>query len=119
MPRLFVGIDDTLVLYSVVGPNPFGALDGVSYIFNEPLVQGVKNFRRDNPDALIVLWSGGGAQYARRFGDLAGLLDFVDLCMIKDDSTLNFITEGSIVVDDMDVAWRTHDPYSWPERNNG
>ena len=115
MPRLFVDVDDTLVLYNKAGPNPYGVYEGTPYSINEPLLEGIKQFAKDNPDELIVIWSGGGKQYALRWAEnlhIAHLVTFMD----KGWPTIKeLVRSGDIVVDDMDVPWRTHAPDEWPE----
>lgn len=113
--RLFVDVDDTLVLYQRPGPNPYGVYAGTPWEPNIRLIEGVKQFAKDNPEALIVVWSGGGRAYAIEWADRLGLGDIAD-GLLKDSSTMHLITEEDIVIDDMDLGGRrTHNPYEWPE----
>ena len=114
MANLFVDVDDTLVLYDKAGPNPYGVYMGTSWSANEPLIEGIKQFAQDNPDAVIVIWSGGGKDYAGMWAHHLRL-DGLMVAMDKDDMAVKeLIRDGDIVVDDMDVSWRTHAPDAWP-----
>lgn len=113
--RLFVDVDDTLVLYQTLGPNPYGYYMGTPWQPNVRLIEGIKQFHRDYPATLITVWSGGGRAYAREWAERLGLGDIVTT-VIKDESTMNLITSGSIVVDDTCLGGRrTHEPHEWPE----
>ncbi len=123
--RLFVDCDDTLIIYDNIActwpdepcevhGHPFGVLRGETYKINEPLVASIKAYIYDNPCALVVIWSGGGAQYARAIADIA--LPGVDVStMIKDKTTFHMARRGDIVVDDMDidVPTKVYRPDEW------
>jgi hypothetical protein len=101
MKRVFVDCDDTLIIYKDGGTvHPYG-VDYGEYYINESLAESIKNFVYDNPCALVVIWSGGGADYARRIADI--VLPGVDgvTCMIKDRTTFYLVHSGDIVIDDM------------------
>ncbi len=94
--------------------HPFAVTRGETYKINEPLVASIKAWAYDNPCSLVVIWSGGGAQYARAIADVA--LPGVDVVtMIKDKTTFYMARSGDIVVDDMDidVATRVYRPDEW------
>ncbi len=116
--KLFVDVDDTLLLFDKSGPNPYGYYYGTPYTINEALVQGIRDFRTEYPKALIIVWSGGGSDYAKEVGTLLGLDSVVSRYESKEPSTLGLIDSDSIVVDDMKnldiLCKRTHDPFSWP-----
>ncbi len=116
MVNLWVDVDDTLVLYQTdQAVNPYGYYMGTPYLFNEKLIKGIKKFSRDHPAALIVVWSGGGAEYAEMWAHKLGIGHLVH-CMTKDKLSLALVREGDICVDDMeDIEQRTHDPFSWPK----
>ena len=118
--RLFVDVDDTLVLYedTTKVAHPYGYDRGEPYSFNWPLVEGIRQFRQDNPDGLIIVWSGGGAAYACVISVMIGIHGIVDRFLAKDATMLRPIDEDIIVVDDMDVPWRTHGPFDWPEKES-
>jgi len=103
--RLFVDVDDTLIRAVVddgqIHPYAFWRCP---YRVNEPLVEYVKQFRRDHPEALIVIWSGGGADYAR--AAVAALFGFDYDCapMVKDRTTFGLVREWDIVVDDQRIC---------------
>ncbi len=101
--RLFVDVDDTLVLFDSEGEvHPYGFWRNDAYRLNDPLAEYIFQFRRDNPDALIVVWSGGGAEYAKAVID--DLLHGFDATpMIKDRTTFYLVREWDIVVDDQEL----------------
>lgn len=104
--RLFVDCDDTLILYSQEGINPYGVHYGTPYVVNEPLRRFIRQYAARLPDALIVIWSGGGKEYARECVRLAGLDDLEVACLIKDKSTFSLVDADSIVFDDMAILVR-------------
>lgn len=128
---LFVDCDDTLILYDsalCTGPDndcsvhahPYGFLRGESYTINEPLVASIKAYVYDNPCALTVIWSGGGARYARAIADV--VLSGVDvMTLIKNKTSFHLVRPGDIVVDDMDVevATKVYRPSEWVYTSNG
>ncbi len=114
MRKLFIDIDDTLILYQHVGPNPYGVYMGTPWSTNEKLLEGIRTHAAENPTDLIIVWSGGGRQYAQMWTDQLGIDDLV-FCMDKNKYAIELIEEGDIAVDDMDTPWRTHDPFEWPE----
>ena len=120
MTNLFVDCDDTLFLYnSGQIPNPYGFWKGLSYTPNAKLIQGIRDFRSSHLDHKlhkIVIWSGGGAGYARECAVQLGISGICSLFLIKDPSEFYRIQEGDIVVDDEDLdGIRTHQPGEWPE----
>jgi hypothetical protein len=109
MPNLFVDCDDTLALYCL--PNgrcehgdvhPYGS-KWSPWVPNERLVEGIKAFRAENPEALIVVWSGGGKEYAKRFIDKL-LPDLGVTAMDKWRPYTDLAKAMDIVVDDQ---WRS------------
>jgi hypothetical protein len=71
MPRLFIDVDDTLVLYTErkAGPNPLGLERDMNFSVNTELIDAIMLWCRHNPNGQVVVWSGGGAAYARSAGD--------------------------------------------------
>lgn len=64
MPRLFVDVDDTLVKWTEPeGDNPQHTPN-----INLALVYAARNFLETYPDFSLVVWSGGGADYAQYWG---------------------------------------------------
>ena len=102
--RLFVDCDDTLILYdSADDPiHPYGVTRGEPYTYNRPLVNSIRAFIRDHPYALVVVWSGGGASYARTIADIA-LPGMNVVAMMKDETTFDLVRPHDIVIDDMDI----------------
>ena len=74
MPRLFVDCDDTLVLWlnqdgqPLEGQNPYGG-GSDKYELNTALIGTVVDFLDTNPGWDLVVWSGGGSQYAKVWAD--------------------------------------------------
>ena len=60
--RYFFDCDDTLVLYGNPGPNPYGYYMDTPYEVNSRLIEGIKELHEREPEALIVVWSGGGRE---------------------------------------------------------
>jgi hypothetical protein len=123
--RLFIDCDDTLILYDCISctrtkeacevhGHPYGFLKGESYKINEPLVASIKAYVQDNPCALVVIWSGGGAQYARSIADIV-LSGVGVMTLIKDKTSFHLVRPGDIVVDDMDVevVTKVYRPDEW------
>lgn len=102
--RLFVDCDDTLILYSQTGINPYGVHYGTPYIVNEGLAEFIRQYAAAMPDALIVIWSGGGKEYARECAKLAGVDDIGAAYLIKDRSTFDLVDKDSIVFDDQFIS---------------
>ena len=105
MKRLFVDIDDTLVLYDTDGEiNPYGFLKDETYRANAPLVDFIHRFRERYPEALIVIWSGGGSRYAHTVSRALGLEELEVVPMLKDQTTFGMVREKDLVVDDQPIA---------------
>jgi len=119
MSNLFVDVDDTLILYDRIGPNPYGIYFGEPYSVNDELLRGILDFHKNNPNSLIVIWSGGGKQYAEMWIDRIGLGDIIPsiVGLGKDRDSLVLVKDGDIVIDD-DIlgGLRTHNPNEWPEK---
>ncbi len=123
--RLFVDCDDCLIIYDNIAcawpdkpcevhDHPFAVTRGETYKINEPLAASIKKWAYDNPCALVVIWSGGGARYARAIADV--VLPGVDvMTMIKDKTSFHMVRPGDIVVDDMslDVPTKMYQPDEW------
>ncbi len=102
--RLFVDCDDTLILFDSEGEiHPFGFWRDDPYRINEPLVVFIRQFRKENPEGFIVIWSGGGQEYATQVVREVNLEDVTAWHMIKDKTTFHLVREGDIVIDDMDI----------------
>ena len=101
--RLFVDCDDTLVLFEGDGPHPYGAYDEEGTP-NRPLIDRVNAF-----EGHVVVWSGGGSEYARFIGERYLSREF--LALAKDVDGLALVRPGDIVVDDQPISARTHGPH--------
>jgi hypothetical protein len=116
--NLWVDVDDTLVIYDDDGKmtHPAGIHYGTAWKVNEPLLAGIRAFRMIYPDAMIVLWSGGGVDYARTWRDR--LLADVDAHAFgKNPQIASLIKEDDIVVDDyvdFKCPARVYGPHEWP-----
>ena len=71
--RLYVDCDDTLVLWLdgddkvLGGPNPYGTGPDGRWKPNLELLAAMKQWRENTPGSEIILWTGGGTRYARRW----------------------------------------------------
>lgn len=64
MPRLFVDVDDTLILWPGLG----SLLDEEDWPKpNFDVIEFVERWDRANPDGKVIVWSLGGADYARKW----------------------------------------------------
>ncbi len=115
--RLFVDVDDTLIIYDQPPPNPYGYYQGISWRVNQTLLDGIHRFHADNPENQIIIWSGGGKEYSEILIDRFGLTGLVE-GLLKDQWSLSLIRDGDIVVDDLDEPWRTHSPDQWPSKQS-
>lgn len=62
MSRLFVDVDDTLILWK--DPEPIAT----EWRPNPDVVAYVKQWHANHPDGELVVWSSGGRDYAAQFG---------------------------------------------------
>ncbi len=106
---LYVDICDTLVYWE----NPSEDSPNTR---NTHLLESIKRFRLANPDARIVVWSSGGAEYAQWWCDRLGLgdsgVECLDQCAYMHDNP-NWFQEGDIVIDNEPISHRTHRPSEW------
>ena len=119
--RLFVDIDDTLVKWLPRSSNasPTGHYMGDSWVANEPLIRGIRQFREDNPDTMIVVWSSGGKEYARSW--VNRLFSGELLAILSVDKTPEIarvlVRPQDIVVDDVvdfPCSATIYKPDEWP-----
>lgn len=102
--RLFVDCDDTLVLFDgETGEiHPYGFWRDAPYHINEPLITFIKKFAEKRPNALIVIWSGGGHEYARAVAN--ELLPDVEVwALTKDRTAFELVRENDMVIDDQPI----------------
>jgi hypothetical protein len=101
MPRLFIDVDDTLVIYPdhLPGPNPAGLRTGLSHRANAALVNAIHVWQATNVTGQVVVWSGGGEEYAR---DAANMFipDVQAWHFTKAGQNLMLPAAGDTVVDD-------------------
>ena len=98
-PMIYVDVDDTLVLYRDTEPvQHSGVLMGMGFEVNHELIQRVLQYRA--PGEMLVVWSGGGQDYARAV--VREHIPRLDRCVfhLKDLTTLKWISPGDVVVDD-------------------
>lgn len=118
--RLFIDIDDTLVKYqSHQTVNAYGLYKGDPWEPNQRLIDGLRAFREANPAALIVVWSGGGKEYAATWVRLLHLDDIGVVALDKDRDEFPLVRPGDIVVDDMADSLKinvdkVYGPDEWP-----
>lgn len=102
--RLFIDVDDTLILYKQPSDthgelHPYGFWQGEPYEPNQNLIDAINKYSKENPTALIVIWSGGGKSYAQ-----AAIDHFFPgseyVAMDKGWDEFPLIRVGDIVVDD-------------------
>ena len=127
--RLFVDCDDTLVLYcnglrcEHGDVHPYGSKYD-PWVPNEPLIAHIKAFRERHPDALIVVWSGGGKGYAQGFIDKL-LPDLGITALDKWAPSTDLVRAADFVVDDqwesmmagkdLQAGAYVFGPHWWPE----
>ena len=96
---IYLDVDDTLVLYRDTElAQPSGVLMGMGFEVNHALVDRVLLHRK--PSKKVVVWSGGGADYAHAVvAQYIPRLDQVKFGL-KDLTTLKWLSSGDTVVDD-------------------
>lgn len=93
--RIFVDVDDTLVLFKGDFPHPYGVIQGDSFKLNHKLVERLKNFKGE-----IIVWSGGGSTYAGHVAKrvLPESMNFT--ARTKEGASAKEFVAGDIIVDD-------------------
>ncbi len=113
MVNLFVDCDDTLLLY-IRGDkrNPYGFWNHIPYNPNYTLIEDLLKFREANPESIITIWSGGGADYAKECAEALEIESSIDKFLLKDITSLLLVSKNDIVVDDDNLGnMRTHTPF--------
>lgn len=118
VPRLFVDCDDTLILYSDKrqSMHPYGVFYGQEYVPNTRLIAQMNEFVSKYPDALVVIWSGGGYRYAEEVAKLLYLEHLDASYLTKDVDTFSLVRKCDIVVDDLNLEslpCYTYKPDEW------
>ncbi len=115
--RIFVDVDDTLVLYeSDVPINPYGIYQGLNWKPNLDLIGHLYNATVKDPLVSIIVWSGGGKSYAEMWIEKLGIEDLVTVGLTKTETNFRYIGFDSLVIDDGRLEGRrTHAPddFSW------
>ena len=97
--RLFVDCDDTLVLWQEEHRNQDKSLYlGDKYSINTDLIEIVEHIQ-DTHDAQLIVWSGGGVEYAAMWARRFGLKNW--LTAPKD---MRLPQSGDVVFDDMELT---------------
>ena len=69
LPRLFVDVDDTLVTWlGGQEPHPYGH-GAETWEVNDNVLYYMERWKSANPTGVIIIWSGGGADYATTWGN--------------------------------------------------
>jgi len=92
--KVFVDVDDTLVIYAGNHVHPHGVLRGDPYKPNYALIEKLKKL--DGGD--LIIWSGEECRYAEEVGLLV-LGDIPFKAATKGDDSLH-IRPGDIIIDD-------------------
>lgn len=81
---LFVDVDDTLVRWCPAGcehgTHPYGG-EAEGYVIDQAVVGYAKGWRDSHPRGLVVVWSGGGVDYAETWKRRA--MDWADGALAK------------------------------------
>lgn len=99
---LFVDCDDTLVLWDPDPDEESSLYRGDRYTINHELVSNIKCWLGEHPEYKLVVWSGGGANYACHWGDKA-FGPFPHACTSKD---ITLPKDKDICIDDMPIEPR-------------
>ena len=105
--RVFVDCDDTLILFDeVTEVNPYGLWRGDAYRVNTVLVDTLRLACRTC--FTLIIWSGGGAKYAKAVSDavFGDDLGEVNAWLDKGRPTFDLVREEDIVIDDQTLAVR-------------
>lgn len=97
MSRLFVDCDDTLVLWDNAAEGSFELYNGSKWELNHPLIGDIACFLGSHPEYELVVWSGGGIDYAQRWAEKA----FVHHNFSIAPKDMRVPSDKDICVDDM------------------
>ena len=121
---VLVDCDDTLVLYdnTYKAANPFGVYHGEPWNPNTKLIEKILAFHEDG--ASVTVWSGGGADYARLWGDRLfpditteafSKLDMVEVAKIAESGIIvHMIDDQQSLLDTFKDIPNIH-TYTWEE----
>lgn len=100
--ELFVDVDDTLVTWlGGTEPHPYGH-GSESWEPNEAVRAYVRKWRSEHPEGIVIVWSGGGADYARTWAERL-LPDDADFAMAK--SNVTHTAERTFIDDSPFAVW--------------
>lgn len=104
MSRLFVDCDDTLVIWQPENrKRADGLYMGDEWGSNDPLIDAIKAYLANNTDTQLIIWSGGGLNYAdlwgRRILNQAGVHGWIALS--KDN---RLPRDGDLCIDDIELT---------------
>ncbi len=110
--RLFVDCDDTLVIYRNTDfINPYGHYMGTPF---DPNIQLIASIEQVHDIVDLFIWSGGGKDYARMWGDMFfGGIEWTPL--LKDQDTFPLVRATDVVIDDQPIITEGHyySPYEF------
>ena len=121
--RLFVDCDDTLVLWKYEEIEVAGRTlytlpnEGEKYTVNLPLIDAVRVYMLRHPECTLVIWSGGGVDYAARWARKF----FEGVKYLIENKNVKYPQEGDICVDDildLKVVAKLYTPQEAIERLN-
>ena len=87
--KLFIDVDDTLILYAYPETK-----------INYPLIRALETWQREHPKDVLIVWSGTGALWATNAAER--LLPHLSISLTGDKSSplLSLITNKDIAIDD-------------------
>ncbi len=120
MMTLFVDVDDTLILWLDEGGqhDPFGIV-GDAWKPNTRLILEIERWVDTHPNDRVVVWSGGGEDYARMWGQRV-LHHIPHKAIEKAGPTLYLPFSTDLCIDDMMIEVRSPvaNPLTW-KHNDG
>ena len=100
--RVFCDCDDTLIRFLDHQEKHYsGIYDGSKWEPNYELITAVRNFREFTPSLLIV-WSGGGKEYAKKWARTFFNWGEPSFWCLKDSKAISIARDGDIIIDDSD-----------------
>lgn len=100
LKRLFVDCDGTLLLFPEYD-TPDSQINVMGTVTNQPLVDAIERWAQWHPDSEVVVWSGGGREYAAQAMRLF-IAPVVERCTSWSKDT-RLPVAGDLVVDDMEL----------------
>lgn len=94
---VFVDVDDTLVLYKNEANkiHPYGVINGDEFEPNHELIERLREY-----SGHIIVWSGGGREYARQVARIVLLPENIRCMVASKFDDFGRIRAGDIVIDD-------------------